>query len=425
MSNREKAEEVLEKAGVFEKKHDWMEAKVFYEQALRLVRRSDSWRKGEIQERVGHSLYRAAFQAETKEEFRRRMGLSSEAYEQAARLFEVSKDSKKHAKISFCSARASYGKSWVVGSSERKALLSECWRMEKAALKAYQEAGDLLGIGKICNDILYCLYDRSLIEWKRQQLNQMVEEAIRYGETAIEALFEVRDEKELATAYSMTSLHCFYAANISELEDKKRGFSQKCLSYAKKALELSEKVGDNYLIGLSNWAAATGALYFSGNMELSLKHAEKMLQKGMTIQDNFLMGVACYQLAFTTAWIMEVEEDPDKKREGYSKAIQHAQDAIGHLRIIGNDYFLAETPLAGSYSFLASEVETDREEKHALLERAVEAGRKSLEHAERSGSPDAIGFNLHELSKALYFLSNMETKISEKKKLLEEASKHR
>ncbi len=426
MSHREKVEEVFGKAQVLEKKYDWIKAIVLYEQALRAVGKRDFWRKGEIQEKIGYFFYRAAFQAETQPEFKRRMELSVEAYKEAAMLFESSEDSKKNARIQCCMARASYNKSRLVeGSSERKALLDECWILEKAALMAFEEAGDSLGHGKLCNELLYCLYDRSLIEWDRQQLNKIVEEAVGYGETAIEAFSEVRDEQELARAYSMTSLHCFYGANISELGEKRKEFSQKCLSYAEKALELSEKVGDSYLGGLSNWAAATGALYFSGNMASSLEYAEKMLQHGMTIQDNYVVGVAYYQLAFTTIWMMRVEEDPDKKREGYSKAIRYAEDAIRHLRIIGNDYFIAETPLAESYSLLASEVETNREEKRILLKRAVEAGRKSLVHAERSGSPDAIGLNLHELSKALYFLSNMETKISEKKKLLEEASKHR
>ncbi len=426
MSRSEKVEEVLDIAKQLESKYNWVKAVDIYEQALRAVVKKDFWKAGEIEERIGYCFYRAAFQAETQQEFKRRIELSVNAYEDATRLFSRLEDPKKHARINCCRAMASYNKSRLVeGSSERKTLLDECWKLEKAALMAFEEAGDRLGHGKLCNELLSCLYDRSLIEWDGQQLNKIVEEAVGYGETAIEALSEVGDKQELARAYSMTSLHCYYGANTSELEEKRKEFSQKCLNYAKKALELSEKVEDSYLSGLSNWAAATGALYFSGNMASSQEYAEKMLQQGMTIKDNYVVGVAFYQLAFTTIWMMRVEEDPDKKREGYSRAIRYAEDAIRHLRIIGNYYFIAETPLAESYSLLASEVETTPEEKRILLKRAVEAGRKSLEHAEQSGSPDAIGLKHHELSKALYFLSSMETKISEEKKLLEEASEHR
>ena len=425
MSQHEKVEEVLDKARVLEEKYDWVKAKLHYEQALRVARKGDFWRKGEIQERIGYSLYRAAFQAKTRRGFERRMRLSSEAYEKAAKLFEGLEDSERCGKTDFCKARALYNGSWLVSGSKRKMLLNECWRLQKVALKASKETGDLSGSGRLCNELLYCLYDRSLIEWKRHQLNKIVAEAVGLGETAIDALSKVRDEKELARAYSLTSLHCFYAANVSELEEKKREFGQKCLSYAEKALELSKKVGDRYLISLSNWAAATAALYFSDNITSSLEHAEKMLQQGIAIKDNYVIGVAYYQLAFIIIWMMRVEEDPDNKREGYGKAIQYAEDAIRHLCIVNNNYFVAETPIAESYSARACEVETDREEKRPLLEKAVEAGRKNLRHAQLSASPDALGSSLHELSKALYFLSNMEMKTSEKKTLLEEASKHR
>ncbi|MFB0514776.1 MAG: tol-pal system YbgF family protein, partial [Candidatus Bathyarchaeia archaeon] len=425
MSQREKAEKVLGLAGELERKYNWVKATALYEQALRVVGKNDFLKRAEIRKRIGYCFYRAAFQAETQKEFRRYMGLSLEAYEEATRLLERLEDSKKHARVNCCRAIALYNKSWLVeGSSERKALLDECWKLERQALRVFKEAGDRLGHGKLCNELLYCLYDRSRIEWDGQQLSKIVEEAVGYGETAIAALSEVRDEQELARAYSMTSLHCYYGANISELEEKKKEFSQKCLSYAKKALELSKKVGDSYLMSLSNWAAAR-AFHFSGNMASSLEHAKKMLQQGTTIKDNYLMGVACYRLASTIYWMMPLEEDPDKKREGYSKAIRYAKVAIRHLCIIANDYFVALTPLAGNYFFLAFEVETSPKEKRIFLERAVEAGRQSLKHAERSGSPDAIGANLHELSKALYSFSILETKISEKKKLLEEALKHR
>jgi len=417
-------EDVLSKAGELEKEYNWVMATDLHKQALSRLRKKDFWKAGEVGERIAYCLWRAAFQAETQEEFWRRMEVSVEAYEEAAKLFERSQDSESRTRTNFCRAMATYNKSRLVGGTERKALLDESWKLEKETLRAFKEAGDHLGQGRLCNELLYCLYDRSRIEWDGQQLSKIVEEAVGYGETAIDALSQVRDEKELARAYSMTSLHCYYGANISESEEKKKEFSQKCLGYAKSALKLSKKVGDKYLTGLSNWAAAR-ALLFSGNMASSLEYAQKMLQQGMIIQDNYVIGVACYRLASTTNWMMAVEEDPDKKREGYNKAIQYAKDAIRHLRIVADDYLVALTPLAANYFFLACEVETNQEEKRIFLERAVEAGRKSLEHAERSGSPEAIGANLHELSKALYSLSNVKTKISEKKKLLEEASKHR
>ena len=45
MSQLEKVEEVLDKARLVEEKYDWVKAKVLYEQALRVVREGDFWRK--------------------------------------------------------------------------------------------------------------------------------------------------------------------------------------------------------------------------------------------------------------------------------------------------------------------------------------------------------------------------------------------
>ena len=60
--------EVLE-AAALEKGYDWMGAKDLYEQALIAVDEGDHFRRGEIQEKIGYSLRRAAFQAESQEEF--------------------------------------------------------------------------------------------------------------------------------------------------------------------------------------------------------------------------------------------------------------------------------------------------------------------------------------------------------------------
>jgi KaiC/GvpD/RAD55 family RecA-like ATPase/exonuclease VII small subunit len=420
-----KLEEVLGLARESERKYNWVNATDLYKQALRAVGERDFSKNGEIQERIGYCFYRAAFQAETHGEFKRRMKLSSEAYEGAAELFDRLKDSKKRTRMICCRARALYNRSWLVEESfERKELLDECWRLEKKALTASKKAGDCLDQGKLRNELLYCLYDRSRIEWDGKQLAKIVHEAVSYGETAIEILSKVRNARELAMAYCMTSLHCFYGANISEPGEKRNAFSQKCVSYANKGLELSQKVGDSYLVGLSNWAAAIGALHFSGNMVSSIEHVEKMLQQGVTIQDNYVVGVAGYQLASITGWMMRVEEDLEKQREGYTRAIRYSEDAVRHLRIVNCDYFIALTPLAKNYFFLA-EVETNRKTKRILLEKAIEAGRKSLEHAERSDSPEAIGAIKHELSKALHSLSIIKVRIKEKKNMLEEASKHR
>lgn len=128
-------------------------------------------------------------------------------------------------------------------------------------------------------------------------------------------------------------------------------------------------------------------------------------------------SVACYILAFITDWTIPGEADPHKKREKCEEVIRYAEEAVHYLHFVSQDFFTAEAYLfhVEGYSSLASDVEIGVEEKRALSGKAAEIGRKGLEHAFRSGSPDAVGSILHALSKALHFGSNLEPERDKKK----------
>ena len=81
-------EEILGDAASLVKKYDWLGAADLYRRALSAVDEEDYFRRGEIQEKVGYSLRRAAFQAESREEFRERLQRAVKAYEEAHDLYE-------------------------------------------------------------------------------------------------------------------------------------------------------------------------------------------------------------------------------------------------------------------------------------------------------------------------------------------------
>jgi len=53
-----------------------------------MVDEGDFFRRGEIQEKIGYSLRRAAFPAESREEFKERLQQVIEAYEKAHGFYE-------------------------------------------------------------------------------------------------------------------------------------------------------------------------------------------------------------------------------------------------------------------------------------------------------------------------------------------------
>jgi len=415
-------ESIIDQAEESERKYGWLQAAQLYEQALLAVGKKDFLRKEEIQEKIGYCFHRAAFQADTNEEFKLRMALSVEAYEEASKLFEVVEDPAKQIKTGYAHARALYSKSWIVEWSKRSALLDECWKLNVESLKTHDEAGDQTLYGKMCNELLTCLSDRLWFAWDWQERKNIVVEAVEYGEKALKALSEARDDNELARTYYLLS---FFLSETSfhESVEKQWKTSQKGSTYAEKAIEISKKVDDLYLISLSYRAFAYHIMEYKGDYETSLKYREKALALGKKVYDKLQIAWTSDILAYNVWWKGLMEVDPDKRKAGFNKAIQYTGDAITHYQLVSLPPIcdIAE----GEYIWCLADDETDLEKKKVLLEKAVEVDRRELDHAKRSGLPYHIWAKSHSLSKALFSLSTMETRISEKRKLLAEASKLR
>jgi len=421
---------LLERAGVEEKGYNWVEAAKLYEQAAKSFLGKKMVKKAaDIREQMGFCFYRAALQAETHKDFRSRMKLAAGAYEKAAELFEKAEEEGKREKINHSKAMVAYASSWLAtGPSEKRELLDECWRLGKEVLKDCEEAGDNLGYGRVCNDLLEICGNHRLwlaLDWP--ELEGIMIEALDFGEKAIVALSEAGDNYELARAYSWTSFYYGMAVINRVLREKLKDLVEKCFTYSENALKLSEKIGDPYLIGISNWLAGTGTFVCGGPLHSTRKFLEDQKKQGAITKDNFLIGNAATWLSFITFLMtMNLEEDPDKQREGYKKAIRYAEDALRRLRVIDYRPHIVFTYYSYTESFIRlAYIENDLETKRVLLERAVEVGREGLEHAEGSGCLFYTWFVVNALSIALYWLSGTETKVSEKKHLLEEALEKR
>jgi len=417
---------IIDKAKQQEEKCDWSKAAEYYEEALRAESMTVPF-AAETWDRIGFCYTRASTQTEDLEGFRKIRQLAVEAYKSAAKLFEKEEGLKNQGRSAQCYAIAEYVRSWLASNpSEKKTMLDECRSLGKKSLEAYGNAGEELSYGKMCNDLLLCLLERLYVASDSREMRDVAQEGIDWADKAIAVLSRLENKSELLRAYFTASLQSWYAY-ISEEEEKGNELMRRSLSYSEKALELSREVDNVYYSAMSDWAAAFCNLLFTGKVESAAEYANEMLQKGMILRDNYLKGVASYVLAFATDWMVLKEEDPDKKKEGYGRIIKYAEDAIGFLQLVSQDFFIAGTCLfyAESYSSQASEIEANPTEKRALIGKALEIGRKGLEHATRSGSPDSQISTLHALSKALHFYSKLETVEDEKTKLLKEALIHR
>jgi len=428
MSSSNGLEILLKKAKGHEEGYDWLEAarsyaKVLESKPVREAFAAETWQN------IGFCYGRASRQARSLEEFRELRQLSAEAYEKAANLFGKEKIADKNlGRSGQCRASAAYIRSWLASSpSEKRKMLDDCVKFGRLSLSEYQKAGDGLNYGKMCDELSMCLLDKLDIASNWREMTEVAKEGSRCADQAVSALSRLGDKNELLRAYFTASLQSWYAANISERKEERDELVRKSLDYSRKALILSEEVANPYYTAMSNWAAALCTLLFTEKVESSLNHAEEMLKQGTIAKDNYLKGTAFYVLAFVTNWMTVREADPDKKKEEHERIIEYSEEASRYLRVVSQDSFIAEafSYCVESYSSLARDVEASSEDRLTALEKAVDIGRKGLEHAVRSGSANATGVILHALSKALSEYSNRKAEKNEKAKLLEEALAHR
>ena len=424
MSKSQSLQRILAQAKEKEKKYDWLEAAKSYQKALHSESINVSL-AAETWERLGFCYRRASKQTEDPKEFRKIRQLAVEAYKNAAELFAKEGNLKGQGKSAQCFAVAKYVHSWLTTDpSEKRKLLDECRLFGSKSLKAYENAGDQLGYGEMSNDLLLCLLERFHVASDSTEMREIAQQGMDCADKAITVLSKLMSKSELLRAYFTSSLQSWYAhACMPERKELMR----RSLSHSKKALDLSKEVKDPYYTAMSNWAAAFSTLLFTEKVESALAYAKEMLKQAMVARDNYLKGVASYVLTFVIDWMIPREQDPDKRNERYKEVIKNAEDAVRYLQPVFQDTFIAGTYLFRTQSTCsqARDVVTSSEEKRAMLRKAVEIGRKGLEHATRSGSPDATVSTSHALSKALHFYSDLETGKHEKTRLLKEALVHR
>jgi tetratricopeptide (TPR) repeat protein len=416
-------EEILHQAEQFEKEYDWLGAVGLYEKALKLLPEDDFSRRSETFERLGYAFYRAAFQAESHDEFRQRLRHAIASCEETKNLCGKSEEPTKTARISRCSAMIAYVNYWLAAeASERTRQLDECWRMEREALKVCEETGNQLGLGRACVELTEYLDDRLDLELNMQMREKILDEALRLGEKAIQVFSKAGDERELARAYCITGIQCYNAALSLQLETKRREFEQKAFEYAKEAIRISERIGDEVFRSRSTVWLGFAELDMGGGFEKASQLFEDALHHSTQVKDHRVLSELFDGLAYSATWSMSFEENLEKFREKSGKSEEYASKAICNSNLVDYGRGIPHSYSNGYVSNFAelARREIDLETRYELLKKAVVLGKQGLEQAKRTGSTHAISHVSMFLAQALYSLSTMEAEV-EKRQLLEEA----
>jgi len=418
-------EDTLHQAEQFEKDYEWLKAAESYDKALKLLPEDDFSRKAEALERLGYAFYRAAFQAESNDEFRQRLRQAIVDYEKAKELYQRLNDQNKTGIVLRCDAMNAYMGYWLATEAlEKKRLLDECWRLTQEALSVSKESGKAEEYGETYNHLSASALLKYCYELDYQVRKKIIKEILDYGEAGIKLLSTVDQSDEFAKTYARTafalSLFAYYFLDV----DEKGSCLRKAQSYWTKAKEASEDLAR--LEMLCPVPCAHDLLWGAGSQD-ALTNIGKALEKGRRMKDKFTIGSALDWLTYHTAFTATSIDDYDEQAKVAMTCFSYAEDARRHYYVIS---FLSPRADAAWIEAIRAELnpryirETDLGKKRDIIEKAIAAGRCGLETAEASGYPYAISYVHWKLSNDLTVLAKIESSPEEKEKLLEEALQH-
>jgi hypothetical protein len=146
-------EEILKKAERLEKEYEWPRAAESYDEAFNLLSEDNFLLKGKTREQTGYALYRAAFQAESSDDFKERLHRAILSYQQAKELYGRLDDQLKTPRMRRCDAMTALMDYWLAEKpSEKKKLLDECWELTKDSLEGFG-LGNAVDYGKTFNEL--------------------------------------------------------------------------------------------------------------------------------------------------------------------------------------------------------------------------------------------------------------------------------
>ena len=414
-------EPLLKKAKEIEKKYEWLQAAEVYGKAADLVfAENDILKAAALNERTGFCYYRASLQAQSNSEFRKILKQSILAYEKESKLLEGIKTQECEVKRIHADALTNYVRSWYETDPKIiKSLLSRWWTLEKQVLKAYERSGDLIAVGRTCNDLLeYSIYDRYWLASNYSEHKEMFEESLLLAEKAIKIFSNLDDKYELSRAYVYS---CWYYEFIGQYEQDENvliEIGKKCQAMVNMALELSQEIGDAWLISRSFQVAWGVANNLKIEIPAAIEFGKKMVKYGNVARDNYLLGFGnclASTVIMLRTWILE---DPDQQKELSKKAIKMAQKATHHFQIINNaGGFSVSYNYVWSLARLAL-IETDSKKRQELFEKALKVGQQGLKRLK--GWKRLTGSLYNNLSRILLIISTMGV-IEERKELLHKA----
>ena len=419
-------ESLLEEAKEHEKKYDWLQAAKNYKKASEsLSETKDFLNASELQRKAGFCYYRAAMQTKTNAKFRSVLKHSILAYEKVSKLLERTNNEKYQVEIQHAQAMIAYMRSWQETEPKKvKSLLDKWWNLENQVLEAYKSIGNIHAVGVVCNDLIeYSQYTRLWLSTHSEEV-KLEKEVQSLAEKAIQALLKSGDNYELARAYCFASIwYCSQSHGEPEFMGKRAQLLKKGYVYSKKALTLSSKTEDAWLISCAYHSACVAAIWYNHNYALAVDYGKEAQKYARVAKDNLLLSLATWYTSYAIRSFAGFLENPDKQRTRYEKAGRLGQECIRLSQPLNHMVGICWGCFHGIGALLAiAKSTTNPEKKQKITQNAINMVRECLEVLKGWKRLSAILYGISRFSLSL--LSETKSDVEEKKALLLEAQSY-
>jgi len=434
LRNNQNLAVLLKKISELEKNCKWLKAAEIYRKTSSIALKNKDFMKAyEFLIKKGNCYFYAANQAKSITDYRSRLKLAIRAFKLAYESLEKCEEEIAEAKKNHAKARISmmqFRLPLLSDEPKKSKYISEWWNLENQALYTFEKFDDIANIGMICNNLIELYGEmQKFLKLPSFEKQKLPEDLISYGEKAIKIFAKLGDENQLNRAYNYTSLN--YMSLIADPKNKrqkasKEKYKKKCLEYARKGLELSNKSKSFYYMAWGNVLVGY-ALQATQDISKGVNNFRQALVYSEIAKDQIMITLASRGISTHTWLLASTQDDPEKKKILFEKALEMGKEAILRFKEITYVFgqYMPYRVVIECYMGLAS-VETDLMAKQALLRKAIAIGSEGLEYLENHNMSKSgvAAILLHGLADVFYWLSMTKSNPKERKQLLKEALKH-
>jgi len=419
-----KQRSLMDQASEQERHYDWLGAAGTYKTVLESIPGIESKGIGDILERIAYAHYKAALQAGNIDEFNNRADIAMGQYTVAKEACEKAGGPESKARMNRCNGMLAFlGFIRAKDATERKKQANDSWERGMESLDGFAAAGSGVEFCKTFNELCLSAAFASQLAPDFESRKKRLTEALRYGEKAVVFTDGLNDSsvavRILVLTSSLWERHCYAWPG----EESPQFCHKKAVAYWRKAESLSKEA----VLEVLPLAMIIGDAPFDPNRDANneLSAFEKSIEVVRKSGDRLLIGHALAGLSFYAHWIFEVPEDKERSESLLRQALDYAIEAGDEFSKIG---FMAWThaniwvmsPFAAYYTFSAY-FEKDLKKKRELAEKALEVWPECDRLARLSGYTWQISSADGWLGFASCELARTEVDIDRKRALLDKA----